>query len=252
MSRPDQGGNGHSAVGVLELRGVSKTYGRSRTGCTRWPGWTYRCGPGRWWRSWGRAGQHGGRGGPSCTLRNDCLTNPTMQTVSNLPSGTSAPSTVITEYAVHKYHLQTHLNGWLIQAPAPLSAAQIHAAQRLALAYQAPLGIASGGPDLGEIADAGTVLGIIIALGVLAASVGLIRSETGRDLRTLTQPGPALPRGGRSPRLVWAHASLSAMFGDLPLTDVLILLLGLPLIVAAGGWLFAGRKPPAVARQPLE
>jgi putative ABC transport system ATP-binding protein len=28
MSRPDQGGNGHSAVSVLELRGVSKTYGQ--------------------------------------------------------------------------------------------------------------------------------------------------------------------------------------------------------------------------------
>ena len=42
------------------------------------------------------------------------------------------------------------------------------------------------------------------------------------------------------------------MFGDVPLTDVLILLLGLPLIAAAGGWLFAGRKPPLVARQPIE
>jgi putative ABC transport system permease protein len=52
--------------------------------------------------------------------------------------------------------------------------------------------------------------------------------------------------------LVWAHATLSALFGDVPLTDVLILLAGLPLIAAAGGWLFAGRKPPAVARQPIE
>ena len=52
--------------------------------------------------------------------------------------------------------------------------------------------------------------------------------------------------------LAWAHASLSAMFGDVPLTDVLILLLGLPLVAGGGGWLFAGRKPPAVARQPIE
>jgi putative ABC transport system permease protein len=42
------------------------------------------------------------------------------------------------------------------------------------------------------------------------------------------------------------------MFGDVPLSDVLILLAGLPLIAAAGGWLFAGREPPAVARQPIE
>ncbi len=51
--------------------------------------------------------------------------------------------------------------------------------------------------------------------------------------------------------LVWAHASLSALFGDVPMADVLLLLLGLPLIAAAGGWLFAGREPPAVARQPI-
>ena len=43
--------------------------------------------------------------------------------------------------------------------------------------------------------------------------------------------------------LAWAHSSLSAMFGDLPLSDVLILLVGLPLVAAAGGWLLAGREP---------
>jgi len=33
---------------------------------------------------------------------------------------------------------------------------------------------------------------------------------------------------------------------------VLILLVGLPLIAAAGGWLLAGREPEAIARQPLD
>jgi putative ABC transport system permease protein len=214
-----------------------------------------------------------GGGGPSCTQRK-CLDSPAIQTISSLPSGTSAPNTLITQYAVRKYHLQTHLNGWLIQAPGPITATQIRAARQVALAYQAPLEIASGGPDFGEIAGAGTVLGIIIALGVLAASVGLIRSETARDLRTLTATGASATTRRTITAataaalgllgavlgmafavvagLVWAHASLSAMFGDLPLTDLLILLLGLPLIAAAGGWLFAGRKPPAVARQPIE
>ena len=208
----------------------------------------------------------GGNGGPSCTLSNDCLANPAMQTVSNLPSGTDAPNTVITEYAVRKYHMQTQLNGWLIQAPAPLTATQIRAARHVVLAYQAPLEIASGGTDFGEIADVGTALGIVIALGVLVASVGLIRSETARDLRTLTATGAsaatrrtitaataaALGLLGAVlgmafavvASLVWAHGGLSALFGDVPLTDVLILLLGLPLVAAAGGWLFAGREPP--------
>jgi putative ABC transport system permease protein len=90
----------------------------------------------------------------------------------------------------------------------------------------------------------------VIALGVLAASVGLIRSETARDLRTLTAAGASSTTrrmitaataaalgllgailgmaGAVIAGLVWAHSSLSAMFGDVPLTDVLILLAGPP------------------------
>jgi putative ABC transport system permease protein len=108
----------------------------------------------------------------------------------------------------------------------------------------------------------------------MAASVGLIRSETARDLRTLTATGAsgATRRmitaataaalgllgailglaGAVIAGLAWAHGSLSAMFGDLPLSDVLILLVGLPLVAAVAGWLLAGREPPLIARQPIE
>jgi putative ABC transport system permease protein len=228
--------------------------------------WTTRQYPGQ--------SEPGDGGGPSCTPSNDCLASPAMQTISNLPSGTSAPNTLITEYAVRTYHLQTHLNGWLIQAPAPLTARQIRAARQVVLADQAPLEIASGGSDFAEIADVGTAVGIVIALGVLAASVGLIRSETARDLRTLTATGAsattrrtitaataaALGLLGAIlgmafalvASLVWAHGGLSALFGDVPWADAAILLIGLPLVAAAGGWLFAGRRPPAIARQPIE
>jgi putative ABC transport system permease protein len=216
----------------------------------------------------------GDNGGPPCTLGNDCLANPAIQTVSNLPGGTSAPNTVITEYAVTKYHLQTSLNGWLIQAPVPLTATQISAARHLALAYGVTIETKSDNPDAGTFADGATALGIVIALGVLAASVGLIRSETARDLRTLTATGAsgATRRmitaataaalgllgailgmaGAVIAGLAWAHGSLSAMFGDLPLTDVLILLVGLPLAASVAGWLLAGREPEVIARQPLD
>jgi len=138
------------------------------------------------------------------------------------------------------------------------------------LAYEAPLEIASGGPDLGVIADGGTAFGIVIALSVLAASVGLIRSETAPDLRTLTATGASTSTRRTITAttaaalgllgavlgmafavvagLVWAHGSLSAMFGDLPLADVLILLARLPLVATAGGWLLAGREREVIAR----
>ncbi len=47
----------------------------------------------------------------------NCRANPTIQEVSALPSGTSAPNTVITEHAVRQFHLTTSTAGWLIQAP---------------------------------------------------------------------------------------------------------------------------------------
>ena len=232
------------------------------------------------WQSPGYHGpggnEPGSSGGPPCTLSNGCVASPAIQTIGSLPSGTSAPNTVITEYAVSKYHLQSavQLSGWLIQAPAPLTAAQINAARHLALAYGVTVETKSGAPGLGEFAGGATALGIVIAFGVLAASVGLIRSETARDLRTLTATG-ASPRtrrmitaataaalgllgailgmaGALAAGLAWAHNSLSAMFGGLPLSDVLVLLAGLPLAAAAGGWLLAGREPEVIARQPLD
>jgi putative ABC transport system permease protein len=216
----------------------------------------------------------GDHGGPPCTLSNACLANPTIQTVSSLPSGTSAPNTVITEYAVSKYHLQTQLFAWLIQATAPLTATQITAAQQLARTYGVTVETESYNPSLGDFADGATTLGIVIALSVLAMSVGLIRSETAPDLRTLTATGASTTTrrtitaataaalgllgailgiaGAVAAGMAWTHSSLSTMFSDALLTDVLILLVGLPLVAAAGGWLLAGREPPLITRQPME
>ena len=232
--------------------------------------------------TWGNYGVQQHPGGPvhkdrvlpNCALSDGCLASPAMQTVSSLPSGTSAPNTVLTEYAVSKYHLQTHLAGWLIQAPAPFTTAQIHAARQFALTYGATVETESGSLGPGEIADGATALGIVIALGVLAMSVGLIRSETAQDLRTLTATGASGTTqrtitaataaalgllgailgmaGAVIAGLAWARSSLSVMFGDVPLTDLLILLPGLPLIAAGAGWLLAGHEPKAIARQPLD
>jgi putative ABC transport system permease protein len=231
------------------------------------------------WGNYGIQEEPGGLGRkdnvlPGCTLSSGCLAGPAMQTVSSLPSGTSAPNTVITEYAVRRYQLQTQLGGWLIQAPAPLTATQINAARQFALAYGPTVETESGSLGPGEIADGATALGIVIALGVLAMSVGLIRSETAQDLRTLTAAGATGTTrrtitaataaalgllgailglaGAVIAGLAWARSSLSVMFGDVPLTDAAILLLGLPLIAAAAGWLLAGREPEVIARQPLD
>jgi putative ABC transport system permease protein len=216
----------------------------------------------------------GSAGGPPCTQSNQCLASPAIATVSSLPSGTSAPNTVITEYAVSKYHMQTQPLGWLIQAPAPLTAAQLSAVRQLGNANEVQVQTATYNPSLADFTDGATALGIVIALSVLAMSVGLIRSETAPDLRTLTATGASgMTRrtitaataaalgllgailgtaGAVIAGMAWTHTGLTATAGGVPPGDILILLIGLPLVAAIGGWLFAGREPPAVARQPLE
>jgi putative ABC transport system permease protein len=181
---------------------------------------------------------------------------------------------VVTEYAVSKYHMQTKVSGWLIQATAPLTAAQLNAVQRFGPANQVQVLTATYNPSLRDFTDGAIALGLMIALSVLAMSVGLIRSETAPDLRTLTATGA----GGATRRTItaataatlgllgailgmagavlagmaWTHSGPTAAAGGVPTSDILILLIGLPLIAAIGGWLFAGREPPVIARQPIE
>jgi putative ABC transport system permease protein len=39
---------------------------------------------------------------------------------------------------------------------------------------------------------------------------------------------------------------------SVPTENLLIILIGMPLIAAAAGWLLAGREPAAIAHQPIE
>jgi putative ABC transport system permease protein len=116
---------------------------------------------------------------------------------------------------------------------------------------------------------------VLVALGVLAMTIGLIRSETAGDLRTLTATGAsARTRRNITGATAGALGLLGALLGTVvaylavfafswhdvltgeaslfPGVDLLLVLIGLPVLAAAGGWLFAGRQPPAIAHQPIE
>jgi putative ABC transport system permease protein len=203
-----------------------------------------------------------------------CILNPVIQEVGKLPAGTAVPNMVITEQAVRALHETIVPVGWLVQAPAALTPVQINAARQAAVGLGTTIETKSGQLGLGQISDGATVGGILLALGVLAMTVGLIRSETSGDLRTLTATGA----GARTRRaltgvtagtiallgaglgsvaaflaaLSWAHSNLTGTFGNVPWSDIGLLVIGMPLVGAAAGWLLGGRAPSAVSRQPLE
>jgi putative ABC transport system permease protein len=223
---------------------------------------------------------HGGPGGGGSTgfpcPKSDCLANPVIQTVDALPSGTSAPNTVITEHAVHELGLQIGTSGWLIQAANPPTASQIYNARQTAAAAAMSVETKSSEPSVAQVLDWATAFGIVLALGILAMSIGLIRSETASDLRTLAATGAsswtrrtltaatagALALAGAVLGTVAAYAAaigyswanplenLSELT-SVPTANLLLILVGMPLAAAAAGWLLAGREPPAMAHQPI-
>ncbi len=117
-----------------------------------------------------------------------------------------------------------------------------------------------------------------MALCILIMSVGLIRSETASDLRTLAATGAssytrrkltAATAGalgllggvlGTFAAYIgvigWLRGNSAkggiAALGNVPVANLLLILLGLPLLAAAAGWLLAGRRPSGIARQPIE
>jgi putative ABC transport system permease protein len=187
---------------------------------------------------------------------------------------------VVTERAVHQFGLQGSLMtmGWLIVTPHVLTAAQITAAQQTAGAAGMAVETKNDAPSSAEVLNWATAAGILLALSVLAMTVGLIRSETAGDLRTLTATGASTTTrraitaatagalavlgaligtvGGYLAAIAWfrhsRYTGLAAVFTHAPFMNLAMVLVGLPLLAVAGGWLFAGHEPPAIARQPVE
>ena len=210
---------------------------------------------------------------------NGCLWNPKIEELSQLPSGASAPNTVFTEHAVHALGLQTSLAGWFISTVHPPTAAQIRNAQLDASkVWGMSIETKNSAPSGMEVIDLATLAGIVLALAILAMSVGLIRGETAGDLRTLAATGASSTTrrtitaatagalgflgallgtvAGYIGVIGWIRSNslnggISAL-GNVPLANLLAILVAMPLAAAVVAWLLAGRQPPVIARQPIE
>jgi len=215
--------------------------------------------------------------GPSPCPKSSCLANPKIEQVNALPSGTSAPNTVITEHAVHQLHLQLSNQGWLIQTASAITASQITGAQQSAATAGMSVESKNDQPTSSEIINWATVFGIALALGVLAMTVGLLRSETASDLRVLAATGAgSFTRRSLTAATAGALGLLGAVIGivggyiavigytsknsldglsslgNVPVTNILIVLVGMPLVAAVVGWVFSGRQPRSISLQPME
>jgi putative ABC transport system permease protein len=211
--------------------------------------------------------------GDTC-VPGSCVADPRIQLLDRLPAGTSEPNMMVTQHAVEALKVTPSPAAWLIRTSTPLTADQINAARQAAVASGAHIETESQAPSLDALRNYATGGGILLALAVLAMTVGLIRAEAASDLRTLTATGAA---AGTRRTITAATAGSLGLLGAVlgtgvaylatvslfrsqlsermahpPVLDLVLILAGLPVVATVGGWLLAGREPSAVSRPPIE
>jgi putative ABC transport system permease protein len=163
--------------------------------------------------------------------------------------------------------------GWLVESSAPLTSDEIADAREIAADAGLTIETRDAGESLGTVMAIATIAGAILALAILALTVGLIRSESAGDLRTLTATGAgsrirrtltattagALALLGAILGVVGAYVAMLAIYhddldylSDVPFLYLGLAVVGVPLAATAAGWILAGREPPAISRPVIE
>ncbi|MEY2469909.1 MAG: putative transport system permease protein, partial [Actinomycetota bacterium] len=193
-----------------------------------------------------------------------------VQRMPQLGFYTSAPKSLITEHAMAARGWTTARGAWLVQSDHPLTTAEIADARKAAAQDGFTIEVRSGQDDLAALRTGATVVGVLLALAIVAMAIGLLRGEAVADLRTLTATGASgtvrraltastagalalagvlLSTAGSYGALVAGyHADLDKLL-PVPWANLAVLIVGLPLLATAAGWLLAGREPHTFARQ---
>jgi putative ABC transport system permease protein len=186
-----------------------------------------------------------------------------------------APGNVafITPNGLRRHGWKQIPGGWLVESSRPLTGEQIADARDVAANGGLTIETRRGETSFSKLKGIATAAGALLALAILAMTVGLIRSESAGDLRTLTATGATSTiRRTLTATTAGALALLGALLGvagayvvllatyyddlgylsDVPVFYLALAVVGVPLAAAAAGWLIAGREPPAIARAVIE
>jgi putative ABC transport system permease protein len=184
-----------------------------------------------------------------------------------------APTSFITLEGLRRRGWKQVPSGWLVEPSRPLTSEQISDARELAAAGGLAIETRRESTSLTTLIAIATAAGALLALAILAMTVGLIRSESAGDLRTLTATGAtsrirrtltAATAGGLAflgalLGVAGAYLMLAATYHDkldylgrIPVLYLVLMVVGIPLAASAAGWLLAGREPPAIARAVIE
>jgi putative ABC transport system permease protein len=185
----------------------------------------------------------------------------------------SIPDSFVTLNGLRRHGWKQVPAGWLVESSSPLTTQQITTARNLAAQAGLEVETQRQRTSLATPMAIATAAGALLALAILAMTVGLIRSESAGDLRTLSATGAtsrirraltaatacALALLGALLGIAGAYAVLAATYHDdlgylihVPILYLVVLVVGVPLAATAAGWLVAGREPPAIARSAIQ
>ena len=190
------------------------------------------------------------------------------------PGYESLPGTFVASDVLTKRGWATAPSGrWLVDTSAPPTTEQLADAREAAAAAGLTVEVRDRQAGLGALRSGATAAGALAALGILAMTIGLVRSEAGRDLRILTATGAtrrtrrtltAATAGGLAVLgallgIAGAYLGLTAGFArnlgaltPIPVVHLSVIAVGLPLAATLAGWLVSGRTAGNIARQPME
>ena len=184
-----------------------------------------------------------------------------------------SPANFVTPGGLRRHGWTQIPAGWLVESSAPLTGDEVADAREIAADAGLTIEVRDEGESLASVMAVATTAGAILALAILALTVGLIRSESAGDLRTLTATGAssrirrtltattacALAALGAILGVAGAYLAMLAMYHDdldyltnVPFLYLGLAVVGVPLVAAAAGWVLAGREPSAVARPAIE
>ncbi|MBM0240133.1 hypothetical protein JNW88_28920 [Micromonospora sp. ATA32] len=183
------------------------------------------------------------------------------------------PNSFITTVALNRQGWQPARVGWFLEADHALTEQELATTQDLAAGAGLTVESRREQASLRDLRTGATIAGALLALGVLATTVGLIRGEAACDIRTLTAAGAsrrvrrtltattagALALLGAVLGLAGAYLALISVLhrdldalGTVPVAHLAATAVGCRCWPRPPGWLLAGRQPRSFARQGLD
>jgi putative ABC transport system permease protein len=199
----------------------------------------------------------------------------TMLKVKHLagPAYSAAPTSAMSLSGIARRHWTQIAAGWLVQSSEPITSAQAVEARHIAALAGLTIVTRDDQRSLVAVRQGAAGAGVLLALGVLAMTVGLIRREAANDLRILVAAGATsnvrrmltaatasglalagvvLGLGGAYLGLVAAYDTHLGTLSHVPVVYLLSVAVCAPVVAFLAGWLLAGRPPSGIARSVMD